>query len=228
MHAGGVVTAPAHRPREVLGLATLWFYGLLGWSSLLGLIAKSSIEGILWPDLVVFTTAGFAGAHTIRKSGLLALAARGQNDVPPTRASAWWCWLTHFKLSGAVLVVSGVATWFAFSWLFMWLVEPEVRAWRLAFGAQAPPLYFSSAHGLFRTKLLLAVGFAGLAVVPALASDTWRLLTPLMSARAARLRFVFALATGVVIVAAVLLLRYSARDASTVMWVPLGPQILTL
>jgi hypothetical protein len=204
---------PDHRPKEVLGLAMLWFYGLLGWSSLLALIANAGIARIPWRDAILFIIAGLAGGHTIRKSGLLALASRVRRDAPPTRASAWWCWLAHFKLSGAVLVGSGVAIWFAFSPLLIWLVEPEVRAWSITFGAPPPPLYFSGAHGLLKAKLLLAVGFAGLAMVPALASDTWQLLTPLMSARAARLRFVFALATGVVIVAAVLLIRYCAREA---------------
>ena len=67
----------------------------------------------------------------------------------------------------------------------------------------------------------------GLAAAPTLASDVWHLLSPLMSARAARLRFVFALATGVVIVAAVLSIRYCAWDAWT-MWLGLGIQSLEL
>jgi hypothetical protein len=198
----------------------LWFYGLLGWCSLLALIANADMERILGRNLVIVIIAGLAGAHTIRKSGLLALATRVPSEAQPSRAGAWWCWLAHFKLSGAVLVVAGVAGWFAFPWLLMWLVGPFVRAWGV--GPTAPPLHVSSVHDLWRTQLLLAVGFAGLAAVPALASDVWHLLTPLMSARAARLRFVFALATGLAMVAAALLLRYGGPDAWTI-WPVVGP-----
>ena len=154
-----MVAERGHRPKEVLGLAMLWFYGLLGWCSLLALIAYADIERILWRNLVLFTVAGLAGAHTIRKSGLLALATRAQPGAQPTRASAWWCWLAHFKLSGAVLVVSGAASWFAYSWLVVWLVEPLVRGW--GFAATAPPLHFSSVHEILKTKLLFAVGCGG-------------------------------------------------------------------
>jgi hypothetical protein len=216
------VAAPDHRPKEVLGLAMLWFYGVLGWCSLLALIAHADIQQVFWRDLVVCTMTCFAAAHTIRKSGLLALAAGVQSDAQPTRARAWWCWLTRFKLSAAVLVVSGVASWFAFSGLLMWLVEPELRAWGAT--VTAPRLYFGSVHDLLRARLLLAVGFGGLAALPVLASDVWRLLTPLMSARAARLRFVFALATGVIIVSAVLLFRECAFGA----WSFFGPQELEI
>ena len=148
---------------------------------------------------------GVASAHTIRKSGLLALATRVRTDAPTTRADAWWCWLAHFRLSGAVFVVAGVAGWFAFPWLLMWGVEPLARGWGVP--ATALPLHFSSVHHLLRTKLLFAVGFAGLAAVPVLSNDVWRLLAPLMSARAARLRFAFSLATGLVVVVALLLAR---------------------
>jgi hypothetical protein len=227
MQAAMGVAAPDRRPKEVLGLALLWFYGVLGWCSLLALIAHADIRQVFWRDLVVCTIIGFAAAHTIRKSGLLALAAGVHSHTQPTRARAWWCWLTRFKLSAAVLVVSGVASWFAFSRLLMWLVEPEARAWGVTFLVAPPRVYFSTVHGLLKTKLLLAVGFAGLAVVPALASDTWRLLTPLMSARAARLRFVFAFTTGVVIVAAVLWFRYYANDVWQ-FWAALAPQDVEL
>ena len=103
----------------------------------------------------------------------------------------------------------------------MWLVEPFARAWGDT--VTAPRLHFSGVHERLRTKLLLAVGFAGLAALPVLASDVWHLLTPLMSARAARLRFAFALATGLVVVVVVLLFRDCAAgclDHSGWAWSP--------
>lgn len=218
---GGAAAREGHRPQEATGLALLWFYATLSWCSLLGLIAHASSTRIPWRDLAVFSIAGVLGAHTIRTRGLLALATRAHGDSRPAWASAAWRWFAHFKLSGAVFAVSGVASWFAFPWLLMWLVEPFARPWGVP--ATALPLHFSSVHELLKTKLVLAVAFAGLAAVPVLASDVWRLLTPLMNARAARLRLAFALATSLVIVAAVLLIRYCARDAWTI-WLALGPQ----
>lgn len=120
-------------------------------------------------------------------------------------------WFAHFKLSGAALVASCAAAWFAFPWLLRWLVYPALQLW----GPKAAdvPLHFANANDLWRTKLLVVVIFAVLAILPTLASDVWGLLRPRMNARAARLRTPFALATALVAVLTLLLIRDLAPDA---------------
>lgn len=119
--------------------------------------------------------------------------------------------MTRFKLSGAALVVSCAAAWFAFPWLIQWLLDPVIRPWGPS--AAAWPLHFRSAHDLGKTKVLVAILFAMLALAPALASDVWGLLRPRMNARAARLRAPFALATALVAVLTLLLIRHLAPNA---------------
>ena len=66
-------------------------------------------------------------------------------------------------------------------------------------------------------KLQVTVALMWVPVVPAVASDVWRLLTPLMNARAVRLRAPFALASGLVALGAVLLMRHYAGAAISVL-----------
>ena len=119
--------------------------------------------------------------------------------------------MTRFKLSGAALVVSCAAAWFAFPWLVRWLLDPVIRPWGPS--AAAWPLHFRSAHDVWKTKLLVVTLFGMLAIAPALASDVWGLLRPRLNARAARLRAPFALATGLVAVLTLLLIRHLAPNA---------------
>lgn len=119
-------------------------------------------------------------------------------------------WLTHFKLSGVALVGSCAVSWFAFPQLLRWLVDPLLQPWRAR--SALVHLHFGSVDELWKTKLMVATIFGLLALSPALASDVWGLLKPRMTARAARLRIVFALSSCLVAVLTLLLTRHLAPD----------------
>lgn len=203
---GGAAATRAEGSSEVTGLALLWFYATLGWCSLIGLIANASAHRLPWRDLLLLGIAGVAGARTVRRTGLLALATRVHGHAPLSRTREWRCWLGYFKLSAATFVLSCVAGWFALPQLIVWLVEPLYGTGGAPFPTVPPS--FSSLHELWKTKLMLVLALGVLPVVPMLASDLWRLFTPLMNARVARLRFVFPVATGLVVLFAVLSVRH--------------------
>jgi hypothetical protein len=144
-------------------------------------------------------------AYSGKKFGLLALACEAQGRPPPSSAGRWLCLLAHFKFSFAVLLASLAVGWWARVGLVLWVVDPAAWPWRpsvhasdVHFGLQGPPW------------LLVTLGVAWLPVVPFLASDVWRLLRPLMVPRAARLHLPFAIASVVLALGAVLLIRHHA------------------
>lgn len=115
----------------------------------------------------------------------------------------WLRLLNHFRVSLAVLAVSLAAGWWGRHAIMLWLLAPWAWPWgisaadtlRFDFGPQGPPYVLS------------VLSVAWLPVVPFLASDFWRLLRPRMNPRATRLRPAFILASAVVALCAVLLLR---------------------
>ena len=182
---------------------------IAGWSSLLRFSAacrpfwprEAGFQ--VWLDLAWLGLLCVFAAYASRKWGLLDLACAARGRATFSSWGRWLCLLTHFRLSFAVLVASLAVSWWARVGLVLWVVDPAAWPWRpsvhasdVHFGLQGPPW------------LLFMLSVAWLPAVPFLASDVWRLLRPLMPARAARLHLPFALASAVALLGAVLLVRW--------------------
>jgi len=128
----------------------------------------------------------------------------GQEPERTRPGVRWLRLIVHFRLSIAVLVVSLAIAWWARVGILMWLVvEPAAWPWELS------ALYHSRIY-LWADQppyVLIVLSVAWLPVVPFLASDWWRMLRSRMNTRAIRLRPAFMLASAVVVLGAVLLLR---------------------
>ncbi|HEX2870624.1 MAG TPA: hypothetical protein VHP33_05195 [Polyangiaceae bacterium] len=196
---------------ELLGLVALLFSAIAGWSSLLRFSAacrpfwprEAGFQ--VWLDLVWVGGLCVFAAYVSRKCGLLDLACAARGRATFSSWGRWLCLLTHFRLSFAVLVASLAVGWWGRAGVVLWLAEPALGDWgpsvyapRIYFDLQGPPW------------LLIMLSVAWLPVVPFLASDVWRLLRPLMPARAARLNVPFALASAVALLGAVLFVRWWA------------------
>ena len=125
----------------------------------------------------------------------------------PARAGSWVSFLVHFKLGIAALLASLLGGWFCRVGLLRWLVAPTLEGWQTSASVVLPALHFGSALQRRTAYLLVVLGFTWLPAVPFIASDVWRLLRPWMSPRAARLRLAFALASGLVALGVLLLVR---------------------
>jgi hypothetical protein len=199
----------------------LLFSAIAGWSSLLRFSAacrpfwprEAGFQ--VWLDLVWLGLLCVFAAYASRKCGLLDLACAARGRAPLSSVGRWLGLLVHFRLSFAVLVASLAVGWWGRVGLVLWLVDPTSWPWRpsshlasdIHFGLQGPPW------------LLIMLSVAWLPVVPFLASDVWRLLRPLMPARAARLHLPFALASAMAVLGALLFVRWWAVG----LFVMLGP-----
>lgn len=195
---------------ELFGLLALLVSAIAGWSSLLRFSAacrpfwprEAGLQ--VWLDLAWVGLLCVFASYASQKCGLLDLACKARGRATFSSWGRWLCLLTHFRLSFAVLVASLAVGWWGRAGVVLWLADPALGAWPpgayfapvIHFGRQGPPW------------LLFMLSVAWLPVVPFLASDVWRLLRPLMPARAARLNVLFALASAVALLGAVLLVRW--------------------
>ncbi len=202
----------------------LFLCALAGWFSLLSFGAEGrpswprEARFQVWRELAWLGGLCVIAVFASQKCGLVALACEAQGRAPTSSVGRWRCLLAHFKLSFAVLLASLTVSWWGRVRLVLWLVDPASWPWspsthtasELHFGPQGPPW------------LLITLSVAWLPVVPFLASDVWRLLRPLMVPRAARLHLLFAIASGLLALAAVLLIRHHALTLFAMFGPPTG------
>lgn len=139
----------------------------------------------------------------------------------PARAGSWVSFLVHFKLGIAALLASLLVGWFVRVRLLGWLVAPTLEGWPPSATVALPALHFGSAFQRWTAYLPVVFGVMWLPAVPFIASDVWRLLRPRMNPRAARLRLPFALASGLVALLVLLLIRQYALALFSI-FVPTG------
>jgi hypothetical protein len=163
----------------------------------------------VWLELAWLGGLCVVAAYISQKCGLLALACEAQGRTSLSPAGRWLRLLAHFKLSVAVLLASMAVSWWARYGLVRWLVAPAFWRWVMEVsGASQGPLFYAQPQP--SPWLLITFSVAWLPVVPFLASDVWRLLRPLMAPRAAKLHLAFAIASVVLVLGAVLLIRHHA------------------